>query len=119
MNRRRRGATEPLQISEKLALSSQSGAEQHLALIYSATGRKNDADLALRQLEGRSAGVAAYDVATVLAYRGERDAAITWLERAYKQRDSSMVFLEIDPLLRNLHGNPRYRALMRKMNLPE
>jgi adenylate cyclase len=90
-----------------------------LALIYWAMDRKNDADLALRQLEGKSAGVAAYDIGTVHAYRGEADAALTWLERAYEQRDSGMVFLKIDPLLRILHGNPRYRALMRKMNLPE
>jgi TolB-like protein/lipoprotein NlpI len=90
-----------------------------LALIYWATDRKNDADLALRQLEGRSAGVSAYDVATVHAYRGEPDAALTWLERAYEQRDSGMVFLKVDPLLRDLHSNPRFRALMRKMNLPE
>jgi hypothetical protein len=55
----------------------------------------------------------------VHAYRGEPDAALTWLERAYEQRDSGMVFLKVDPLLRDLHSNPRFRALMRKMNLPE
>ena len=53
------------------------------------------------------------------AYRGEADAAITWLERAYKQREVDMLFLKVDPLLRNLRGNSRYNALLRKMNLPE
>ena len=38
---------------------------------------------------------------------------------AYGQRDRSMVFLKIDPLLRNLHGDPRYQVLLHKMNLAD
>jgi hypothetical protein len=55
----------------------------------------------------------------VHAYRGETNAALTWLERAYGQRDGGMVFLKIDPLLRNLHSDPRYQVLLRKMNLAD
>jgi TolB-like protein/tetratricopeptide (TPR) repeat protein len=90
-----------------------------LALAYWAMNRRTDADTALRQLESKFANVSAYDVGTVHAYRGERDAAVTWLERAYRQRDGSMLFLKVDPLLRNLHSNPRYKVLLRKMNLPD
>ena len=88
-----------------------------LALIYWAMDRRSDADIALRKLEGKFADVSAYDVAVAHAYRGETDAALTWLERAYGQRDGGMVFLKMDPLLRNLHGDPRYQVLLRKMNL--
>jgi TolB-like protein/Flp pilus assembly protein TadD len=91
----------------------------NLALVYWAMGRRTDADIALRQLESKFASIAAYDIGTMHAYQGEADAAVTWLERAYKQRDVSMLFLKVDPLLRNLHSNPRYKALLRKMNLPE
>jgi hypothetical protein len=30
-----------------------------------------------------------------------------------------MGFLKVDPLLRNLRGDPRYKVLLRKMNLPD
>jgi TolB-like protein/lipoprotein NlpI len=89
----------------------------NLALIYWAADRKSDADTALRQLESKYAEVAAYDIGEVHAYRGEADAAIAWLDRAYRQRSDNMVFLKVDPLLRNLRGNPGYKVLLRKMNL--
>jgi adenylate cyclase len=91
----------------------------NLALAYWALKRRTDADLALRQLEEKFADVSTYDIAVVHAYRGEADAALIWLERAYRLRDGGMIFLKIDPLLRNLHADPRFQALMRKMNLPE
>jgi serine/threonine-protein kinase len=75
--------------------------------------------MALRQLESKFAEVAAYDVGEVHAYRGETDAAVTWLERAYSQRSDNMIFLKVDPLLRNLRSDPRYKVLLSKMNLPD
>lgn len=90
-----------------------------LALAYWAMNRRTDADTALRQLESKFANVSAYDVGTVHAYRGEADAAVTWLERAHRQRDGNMLFLKVDPLLRNLRSDARYKVLLRKMNLPE
>lgn len=60
-----------------------------------------------------------YRIAEVHAWRGERDQAMAWLERAYAQHDRLLRFLKFDPLLRSLHGDPRYSALLRKMGLPE
>jgi hypothetical protein len=47
------------------------------------------------------------------------DAAVTWLERALRQRGDGMVFLKVDPRLRTLRSDARYKALVRKMNLPD
>jgi TolB-like protein/Flp pilus assembly protein TadD len=91
----------------------------NLALVYWAMNRRTDADAALRQLESKFANVAAYDIGEVHAYRGEADAAVTWLERAYRQRDGRMIHLKVDPLLRNLRSDARYKVLLREMNLPE
>ena len=42
-----------------------------------------------------------------------------WLERAYKFRDEDLYWIKDDPLLKNLESDPRYKAFLRKMNLPE
>lgn len=60
-----------------------------------------------------------YGIADVYAWRGEKDKAFEWAERAYAERDMSITWLKIDTYFRGLRGDPRYKALLRKMNLPE
>jgi serine/threonine-protein kinase len=61
----------------------------------------------------------------IYAARGDKDRAFHWLERAYAQHDGGLVAIlpnncsvKCDPLLRGLHGDPRFAALLGKMNLP-
>jgi len=89
------------------------------ALAYHALGRKADADAALAELEKRFAGEAAFELAKVHAYRGETDAALRWLDRAYEDRDILTSRVKYEPLLRNLWPDPRFKAFLRKMKLPE
>jgi TolB-like protein len=60
-----------------------------------------------------------FQIASVYAWRGEKDKAFEWAERAYAQRDSGLTWLKIDTNFRSLRGDPRYKALLRKMHLPE
>jgi len=90
---------------------------QTLPITYWALGQKAESDAALRELETKYADVSAYDVAEVYAYRGQIDRAFQWLERAYQQRDPGMPMVRIDPLLRNLHKDLRYQAVLAKMKL--
>jgi tetratricopeptide (TPR) repeat protein len=60
----------------------------------------------------------AYQIAEVYAWRSERDAAFTWLERAYAQHDGILVQIKFDPLLAQLHSDPRFAAMVKKMGLP-
>lgn len=87
-----------------------------IARIYWKMGRRAEADGALHALEGKFPRDAAYDIAVVHAQRAEIDAALTWLERAYQQHDDNMVGLKVDQRLSAMHGEPRYRALMKRMN---
>jgi predicted negative regulator of RcsB-dependent stress response len=89
-----------------------------LSVVYWALGRNAESDATLRELEQKFAAIAAYNIAQIHAYRGEIDAAFAWLDRAYDQRDS-MRWTKFDPLLRNLHNDPRYKAVLRKMKFPE
>jgi tetratricopeptide (TPR) repeat protein len=86
---------------------------------FDAAGRKAEADDALREQIARGADVHAYNVAVTYAYRGERDLAIQWLERAYAQRDQGLPELHTEPLFKSIANDPRFKAFLRKMKLPE
>jgi hypothetical protein len=52
-----------------------------LALVYHALGRADESDAALAELIEQSEQVASYNIAYVLAYRGEADRAFEWLDK--------------------------------------
>jgi len=49
---------------------------------------------------------------------GEHDAAFEWLERAVVQRDHGLIWVRKDRMLLPLHSDPRWKALLEKMNFP-
>jgi tetratricopeptide (TPR) repeat protein len=89
------------------------------ALAYHAMGKRAESDAALKQAIERNADSWASAIARVYAFRGEKDRAMQWLERAYAAKDEDLYLIKYDPLLRNLEGEARYRAFLGKMNLPE
>jgi hypothetical protein len=49
---------------------------------------------------------------------GDKDKAIENLDKAYNLRDINMLLIS-DPPFDALHSDPRFKELLRKMNLPE
>ena len=90
-----------------------------LAIVDHALGRKAESDSALAELCDRYGGDSAAQVAEAYAYRGQVDEAFKWLNRGYRQRDAGLRFLKVDPLFAALRVDPRYKAFLRKMKLPE
>ena len=88
------------------------------SITYYALGRQKESDAALSGLIGKYHANAAYQVAEAYAFRKQSGKAFEWLDRAYAQRDGGLAYTKIDPLLKNLHGDPRYAALLKKLNLP-
>ena len=88
-----------------------------LALVHHAMGQQAQSDDALRELMDMHAGGEAYQLAQVHAFRGRNDAAFEWLERAAAAHDSGLTFARVDPLLRNLHADPRWSRFLRRNGL--
>jgi TolB-like protein/DNA-binding winged helix-turn-helix (wHTH) protein/cytochrome c-type biogenesis protein CcmH/NrfG len=88
------------------------------SIAYHALGREKESDAALRELIEKFHANAAWSIATVYALRNQRDEAFKWLDRAYAQHDGGLILIKIDPLLKNLHGDPRYTAFLNKIHLP-
>jgi len=88
------------------------------ALTYYALGRKKESDAALSELIAKYHASNAFEIAEIYAFRNQTDEAFEWLDRAYSQRDPSLMSTKMDPLLKSLHNDPRFAALLKKLNLP-
>jgi TolB-like protein/DNA-binding winged helix-turn-helix (wHTH) protein/Tfp pilus assembly protein PilF len=56
-------------------------------------------------------------VAIIVAYTGDKEATLKYLEAAYRDHDPDLIFLQNDPMFDFLHSEPRYQAIVKKMGL--
>ena len=91
-----------------------------LAGVYGLAGRKREALKLIDELKERARRryVSAFLLAEAYGGLGEKDQALTWLERAYEDHDQWMVFINSYPGLDPLRSEPRFQALLRRMNFP-
>jgi len=89
-----------------------------LAVAHHARGDRAAADAALADLIANGRRGLAYQIAEVYALRAEKDKAFEWLQIALDDRDAGMLGLLVDPLLRGLRDDPRYKNLLAKVGLP-
>jgi TolB-like protein/Flp pilus assembly protein TadD len=89
-----------------------------LALAQYVVGDRQAADAALADLIANGRDQLAYQIADVYAVRGETDKAFEWLQISFDNHDSGTLALLVDPLLRSLRDDPRYKNLLAKLGLP-
>lgn len=89
-----------------------------LGHVYAVSGKADQARQVLQDLEGLSGRkyVPSYAIALVYAGLGDNDRAMTWLQKAYEDRSTSMVFLKSDPELSSLHSDLRFEQLSKRVN---
>jgi TolB-like protein/DNA-binding winged helix-turn-helix (wHTH) protein len=106
-------ATHPSQSQDPYSLTM-------LASIYGLQGRSDEAEALIKELKetARHRYVSGFFFAEAYVGLGQRDQAIIWLERAYEEHDQWMVFANSYPGLDRLRSEPRFQALMRRMNFP-
>jgi TolB-like protein/tRNA A-37 threonylcarbamoyl transferase component Bud32/Tfp pilus assembly protein PilF len=92
-----------------------------LAASFARAGRRNEAVAILRKLEAeaRRSDQGAFLVAAVYAALGDRDPAFRWLEEAYKERDTFLPWLKVDPEFDSLRSDPRFAELIRRIGIPD
>jgi serine/threonine-protein kinase len=89
-----------------------------LALAQQIQGDRQAADAALADLIANGRDQLAYQIAEVYAVRGEKDKAFEWLQIAFDEHDTGTLTLLVDPLLRGLRDDSRYKNLLVKLGLP-
>ena len=88
---------------------------------YARSGRRHDAEEIIKKWRaiGQAQYVPHYSIATILAALGEMDEAFAELEKAFEARDLYLTRLKIDPFIDPLRDDPRFKDLLRRMNLPD
>jgi TolB-like protein/DNA-binding winged helix-turn-helix (wHTH) protein/Tfp pilus assembly protein PilF len=92
-----------------------------IAHALAVSGKKSEARAALAELERRAARqyVPPYDIAMIFAGLGEKEQAFAWLEKAYADHSSEMIYFKVEPMLTPLRSDPRYHDLLRRMGLAQ
>ena len=91
-----------------------------LGYTYARLGNRSEAERVLRQLKRRfndGPWVPPVEVAGIHNGLGDKDQALSWLERACQQRSTMAAFVVDDPRFRNLYSEPRFRAVLGRMGL--
>jgi len=83
-----------------------------LSMVYHALGRADESDAALAEMIEQYERGAAYDIAYVLAYRGEADRAFEWLDKAVEYKDPGLPDITFQPLFANIHDDPRWQPFL-------
>jgi len=86
--------------------------------VDAATGRKREARTRLAELR-QDPKILLYRVSLVYAMLGDKEDALAVLERAYNERASGLQTVNIEPPFDLLRDDPRFQALLRRMNFPE
>ncbi len=91
-----------------------------LAFTLAMAGQPDKAKVLLNELKimARKRYVSPYLEAIVLTGLGERERALTQLEKAFREHACWMVFLNIDPLFDTLRNERRFESLIRRMAFP-
>lgn len=86
-----------------------------LAQCLARLGRTGEAKKMLRELEKNSeqSYISPYYIAMIHVALGQKDQALSSLERAYEERSSWLAYIGVDPMLDSLRRDPRFDRLTR------
>ncbi len=95
-------------------------AEGFLGMAYGRAGKKAQAERILDALFKRAEHEHVDPLAFALVYLGldEKDQALAWLEQAYEERTSWLIFLNTHSAYDPLRAAPRFTELLQKVGLP-
>jgi len=91
-----------------------------IAHAYAKQGKQAEAEqqLALLRDLAKTRYVRPFYLASIYATLGDKDKAFAELERSFEERDCYLGRISVDPLMDPLRTDPRFKSLLKRMNLP-
>lgn len=84
-------------------------------------GKRDEALAVAKELEQKYAAkeMDGVRIASVYIGLGDKDKAFEWLEKDFQARRPTLMEMRLELEFRSLRDDPRYRGLLKRMNLPE
>ncbi|MFL5612470.1 MAG: BTAD domain-containing putative transcriptional regulator [Gemmatimonadaceae bacterium] len=110
---------EAAEIASRLSGPTDTRRRAFVGHAYARAGRTAEAKAILEELLNarRESYVSPIAIGAVYIGLGDKQNAITWLERAYEEHDGGLVLLGSFPLWAPLHGEPGYQSLRKRLGL--
>ena len=91
-----------------------------LGHVYAATGKQTQAQAVIKELEDKYARKKAIgqDIAAVYAGLDEKDKAFEWLEKDFQVQNDRFANVRWELQFESLRDDPRFKDLLKRMNLP-
>jgi tetratricopeptide (TPR) repeat protein len=91
--------------------------EATLGHIYATIGRRGEAFKLIEEFKAASGQtyVDSLHIAVIYAGLGDAEQTLAWLERAYQERSSAMIYLNTDPRYDWLRGHPKFKDLLKRI----
>jgi len=98
-----------------------SNSRGYLALWLAKSGKRDEALKLLGELKLAANKGYVQNWAFALAYIGigDKEEALNWLEKGMTDRSEYASYFAISPELDELRDEPRFKAMLKRMNLPE
>ena len=91
------------------------------AYAYAKSGRRHEAEELINRFRdiAKTQYVMSYRIANIYAALGDKDKAFAELEKAFVDHDWELHRLKVDPLMDPLRDDPRFKEMLKRLNLPE
>ena len=93
----------------------------HLGYAYAVSGQPSKARKLIEKLQSGSQPehLAPYHLAMIYFGLGEKDKAFAWLDKACEKRSTQLFWIKTLPELDSVRSDPRFQAILRRMNLAD
>ena len=90
-------------------------------IAYAKAGRRQDAERIVERFRdiAKTQYVMSYHIALIYSVLGDKDKALAELETSVSERDYLLPRIKVEPFLDPLRGDPRFDAIVRRLNFPE
>ncbi len=104
-----------------IELNNRSAPKGDLGLWLARSGKRDEAVKLLSELKQEAAGsyVQNYSIAVIYIGLGNREEALNWLEKHMSEHSETANEYAVRSELDDLRSEPRFKAMLKRMNLPE
>lgn len=89
-----------------------------LVLALESNGQHKESLTEFNKFQKEYKEVGPFQIAEIYSWYGEYNKTFEWLELAFKHRDPGLLEIKISPLMNPLLKDPRYAAVLKRLNLP-